>query len=146
MKGRLGWVVRIGLLLIVLALEIHRATKHKASMGFVVGITSSTCSVEQMQPLTPPLYVRLLSGGNVQFEFADTVSHEQALYDLSLMHRTRTDRLLLMDGDDSLTVEDTAAFLSETHSAMPTWKILLVTPKTRSACEHLIENRAGPAF
>lgn len=145
MAGRLGWVVRIALLLVVLALGMRRASEHKVPKGLAVGITSANCSVEQMPPETPPLKVRLLSGGQVLFNTAFAVSHEQALYDLSLMHKTRTDRLLLMDGEDSLTVQDIASFLDETQSAMPTWRVLLVTPETRPACEQLFKMRARPA-
>ena len=145
MKGRMGWILRVGLLLFAIAVVIYRARERKASMGFVLGVTSSTCSVEQMQSLSPPLLIRLLHGGDVQFSFADTVSHEEAHKALALMNRTRINGLLLLDGDDSLTVENMAAFLNEVHSAMPTWKIVLVTPKTRPACEHLIKMSSGPA-
>jgi len=145
MRGRLGWVVRIGLMLVVLALVIHRASEHKTAKGFVVGITSANCSVEQMQPDTPPLKVRLLYGGQVVFNTVWTVSHEQALDILSSLNKTRTDRLLLMDWDESFTVQDIAGFLNETHSAMPTWRVLLMTPETRPACEQLIKMRSHPA-
>ena len=145
MRGRLGWIVRIGLLLVVLALGIHRASEHRVPKGLVIGITSANCSVEQMPLETPPLNVRPLSGGQVLFNTAFTLSHEQALGLLSDLHKTRTDRVLLIDPDNSLTVQDIASFLDETHSAMPTWRVVLVTPETRPACEQLFKMRARPA-
>jgi hypothetical protein len=94
------------------------------------------------------LRLRLESGDRVTFgggKFSDPVPLQEALDELSRIQQTGRRDVWLFDADGSLTVDDTLVFLSEVRSRLPGWKVLLITPKTRSACDHLIETRAIPA-
>ena len=147
MSQSLRWSVRIGLLIIVLGLGLRRVADRKRPLGFEVGLASATCSIEQMQFFSI-LRLRLESGERVTFgggKFSHTVPLQEALDELSLIQRTGRRDVWLFDADGSLTVEDTAAFLSEVRSRLPGWSVRLITPKSRSACDHLIEIRAVPA-
>jgi hypothetical protein len=140
----LRWVLTIGLVVIAVALGIRRTTQSNVSFGLAVGLASSTCSIELMPPLRPPLRVRLLADGNALVG-SDTLSRQRAVDLLSLIQRTRTDHLLLLDADDTITFQETAVFFKDVGSVLPDWRLLLLTPETRRACEHLIEARSLPA-
>lgn len=144
MSRNLQWTLRIGLTATVLALGTLRREERKQPLGLDVRVASQTCSVELMRTDSPPLRLRLLPDGNVLFS-GETMSRQRANDFLSLIRHARTPDLLLIDADESLTFDETASFLADVHSALPTWKVLLVTPRTRPACESLIKTRSVPA-
>jgi biopolymer transport protein ExbD len=140
----LRWVFTIALVVIAIALGIRRTTQGKVSSGLAVGLASSNCSVELMPSLRPPLRVRLLADGNALVG-SDTLSRQRTVDLLSLINRTRPDRLLLLDADDTATFQETAVFFNDVGSVLPNWRLLLLTRETRQACEQLIEARSVPA-
>jgi hypothetical protein len=71
---------------------------------------------------------------------------EQTAFDLlSNIQQINPRRALLFDVDESLTFDEAVIFLSHARSIFSGRKLLLMTPSSRSACEHLIDITSVPA-
>ena len=142
--SRFRWMLTTGLVILLGLLGLARIRGRRVPVGQSLGLVSDSCSVELMQRPVPPLRIRLLSNHDLRFG-ADILSQQRARDILSVIGQTRPDHLVLLDADDDLTFEETVGFFDQVHSYVPTWKLLLITPQTRSACQRLIEARSFPA-
>ena len=142
----LRWTLRVGLIAIGLALTSRRILEHQRSSGVVLDLTSRTCSVELIGPLDRvPLRLRLETGGDIRI--GDVIMPQQQVQKVlrEIGNTSAKNGLLWVDGDDSVRAEKMAVFVSNVHSALPAWKLLLITHQTRSACEAMIKSKTGPA-
>ena len=135
-----------GLIAIGLALASRRILENQRSSGVVIDLTSGTCSVELIGPLDrAPLRLRLEASGDVRI--GDMIMPQEQVKKVlqEIRNTSAKNGLLWVDGDDSVRAEEMAGFLSNVHSELPAWKLLLTTDQTRSACEAMIKLKGGPA-
>ncbi len=140
------WTLRAGLIDIGFALASRRILDHQRSSGVVLDLTSRTCSFELIGPLGRALLrLRLEAGGDVRV--GDMIMPQKQVKKVlqETGHTSAKNGLLWVDGDDSVRAEEMAGFLSNVHSELPAWKLLLITSETRSACEAMIKLKVGLA-
>jgi hypothetical protein len=142
----LHWPLRFGLIAICLALASGRILEHGRASGVTLFLVSRTCSAELLGPLDrAPLRLRLEAGGEVRIGDVIMPPHQLRKVLQEIGSTSAKNGLVWVDGDDSLKADGMSAFLSDVQSALPAWKLLLITHQTRSACEAMIKSKAGPA-
>lgn len=143
MKYRRGWITRTAVIMLLLALGYRDWVAMHGVLGMNIVSASANCSVEQMSPNAIPLQLQLLPGEKV--ELGDLqLSREEAIRLLKGIQTTRAGKTLLLDADDSLSLQDVVSMFSDARAVLPNWSIFVVTPQTRDASRKLVRSRAVP--
>jgi biopolymer transport protein ExbD len=122
-----------GLAVILLGVIVIRIFRHSHSQGLSVGIVTTQCGSGGDDVTNRWIRLLIHDDGSL-FINEDPVSAGQLACRLRAIYDTRNERILFVDGGNSLPYQQAIDAIDIARSAEPDLRILLITPSTRRSC------------